>query len=306
MNLRQIEYFVAIYEEGSFSKAAVREHCTQPGMSAQIRNLEEEFGSQLFERSVAGVTPTQAGQGFYRRAVSILKDVESAGQELLALSGEVTGTVRIGLIPSIVRGLLPNFFPGFVAEYPEIRFSLMEGYSGTLTDWVMDRTLDLAVVTTPPSHEGLNAEIILRENVVLISGPAMGLTAWAPVTLAELPPLNLVVTSVQHSLGRNIESFIRAGEIPVNAIMEMDSMTAAFDLARETEWCTLLPFTSVLQDIDAGALRFSPVAAPDIKSDFYLIHQVQRPLNGAAQVFADRLRAEMTAVTGRWRETTGQ
>ena len=83
-------------------------------------------------------------------------------------------------------------------------------------------------------------------------------------------------------------------------------MTAAFDPARETEWCTLLPFTPVLHDIVAGARRFSPIAAPDIKSDFHLIHQVQRPLNGAAQVFADTLRAEITAGTGRWHKLTGQ
>ena len=68
MNFRQIKYFVAICKEGSFSRAVIREHCTQPGMSALIRNLEEKFDSWLFERSVAGIASTQAGQRFYRRA----------------------------------------------------------------------------------------------------------------------------------------------------------------------------------------------------------------------------------------------
>ena len=76
MDLRQLEQFVAVYEEGSFSRAARRENCTQPGLSVQIRNLEEQLGVELFTRTARGVDPTVAGKRFYTKSLAILNAVE--------------------------------------------------------------------------------------------------------------------------------------------------------------------------------------------------------------------------------------
>src|SRR5664279_6608307 len=120
ITIRQLQYYVAVYEEATFSKAALREHCSQPALSAQIRNLEQILNRSLFDRSVSGVMPTAAGQRFYRHSVAILHSVSSAQLEMEEVSGQVAGQVRAGLIPTIMRGLMPSFLPAFVDTYPMI------------------------------------------------------------------------------------------------------------------------------------------------------------------------------------------
>ena len=82
ITIRQLQYFVAVYEEASFSRAAEREHCSQPALSAQIRNLEAILERSLFDRSVNGAIPTAAGQRFYRHSVAILRSVNTARLEM--------------------------------------------------------------------------------------------------------------------------------------------------------------------------------------------------------------------------------
>ncbi len=138
ITIRQLQYFVAVYEEATFSKAALREHCSQPALSSQIRNLEQILNRALFERSVHGVTPTAAGQRFYRHSVAILHSVNSAKLEIEEVSGQVAGQVRAGLIPSIMRGVMPSFLPAFVETYPMIDIRLIQSFSDTLADAVLE------------------------------------------------------------------------------------------------------------------------------------------------------------------------
>ncbi len=300
MNLRQIRYFVAVYEEGSFSKAAKRENCSQPGLSTQIRQLEETLSNSLFDRSVHGVVPTLAGQQFYRSAVAILKSVQNAEHEMEELSGEVSGFVNAGLIPSVVRGLLPPLLPKFVNDYPHIKISLAEAYSGTLTDWVLSGELDFAVVIDPPTHEGLEIETMSREKMVLISGRALKLTPWEPVRIKKMPPLKLVVPTRRHGLRENLDRFIQSGKIEVAQIMEMDAMQGSIEFIRNSDWATILPFTAVIYEVESKTLCFNPIIDPDFYSNFFLINQIRHPLSAAARIFVDALEQEVRAVAKSW------
>lgn len=301
LNLRQIRYFVAVYEEGSFSAAAKRENCTQPGLSTHIRQLEESLAATLFERSVRGVRPTVAGRQFYGDAVLILKSVQAARQHLAELSGDVAGTVTAGLIPSVMRGLLPALLPAFVDAYPHIRLSLSEAYSGTLTAWVLSGDVDFAVVIDPPNHAGLEIETISREKMVLISGGALKLAPWEPVKIAAMPPLNLVLPSPRHGLRANLDRVIAAGEIKVARMVEMDSMQGSIEFIRNSNWATVLPFTAVTGDAGARSLCFNPIVEPEILCNFYLIHLIQKPLSAAAHVLVDALELELRASADAWR-----
>ncbi|MBN8920029.1 MAG: LysR family transcriptional regulator, partial [Rhizobiales bacterium] len=132
MDLRQIRYFVAVYEEGSFSRAARRENCTQPGLSVQIRQLEEALDQRLFERNARGVTPTIAGKQFYASCTEIMGAVKSARQRMLDLAGRVAGRINIGVPPSFSKLALPAMLTRYAREYPHVEVRLAEAYSGTL------------------------------------------------------------------------------------------------------------------------------------------------------------------------------
>ena len=149
--LRQIRAVIAVCEEGSFTRAAERENATQSGISQHVAAVERTLGVKLFERSPAGVVPTPAGLRYYRRCVEAVGMLETADEEARALAGQVTGDLRIGLMPTFTRAVLAPTLDYFVPRYPDVRLHIFEGYSGVLTEMVLADELDFAIV---PAFEG--------------------------------------------------------------------------------------------------------------------------------------------------------
>ena len=295
ITIRQLQYFAAVYEEATFSKAAEREHCSQPALSAQVRNLEQILARSLFERSVNGVTPTAAGQRFYKYSVAILHSVNAAMLEMDEVTGQISGQLRLGLIPSVVRGLLPSFLPTFVETYPMIDIRLIQGMSDVLAQSVVDRAVEFAVVLEPPKHEGIEITRLCEGRMVLISSAALGFTPGKPLRLRELAPLNLVVPSPNHTLRRNIERRIWTKEIPVGRILEMDTVHGMIDFVSHSRWATILPLTAVACDIESDRLCINPILEPYLEADLYLINLAQHPLPAPAQLFVAELRRQAEA-----------
>ena len=123
MELKQLQAFMAVVEEGTISAAAKRLHMAQPPLSCQMKSLEEELGTPLFWRGARHITLTPAGQALYKRAQQMQRLSETAKQEVAALRGKVQGTLRIGTVSSSSARLLP-YVRAFHAQYPEIRFEL--------------------------------------------------------------------------------------------------------------------------------------------------------------------------------------
>ncbi len=289
ITIRQLQYFVAVYEEASFSKAAVREHCSQPALSAQIHNLEHVLGRRLLERSVSGATPTAAGLRFYGHSVAILRSVNAARLEMAEASGQIAGKVRMGLIPTVVRGLLAAFLPQFVESHPMIEITLIQGFSDPLSRAVLEQEIDFAVVLEPPKHEGIEITRLADDTMVLISSPALGLASGVPVQLSELPPLNLVVPSPKHILRHNIERRIWTKEINVARILEMDTVHGMIDFVAHSAWATILPFTAVLCDVGSERIRINPISQPHLEASLYLISLTRRPLSRASRAVIEEL-----------------
>ncbi len=289
ITIRQLQYFVAVYEESSFSKAATREHCSQPALSAQIRNLEQTLGRSLFERSVSGVTPTAAGLRFYTHSLAILRSVNAATLEMAEASGQIAGKVQVGLIPTVMRGLMPLFLPQFVESHPMIEMTLIQGFSDPLALAVLAQEVDFAVVLEPPKHEGIEITRLADDTMVLVSNPALGLTSGVPVKLSELPPLNLVVPSPNHILRHNIERRIWTKEINAARVLEMDSVHGMIDFVAHSAWATILPFTAVLGDVGSERIRINPISHPLLEAHLYLIHLTRRPLSRASRAVIEDL-----------------
>lgn len=295
ISFRQLQYFVAVCEEGSISKAAGRENCTQPALSTQIRNLEEVIGSKLFERSVVGVLPTTAGKRFYRHALAILRSLRMAEHEMAKGNDQILGTVRAGLIPSVVRGILPSFLPRFVERHPAIELCITEAFSGTLTGWLLARELDLAVVVEPPAHDGLVTERMAEGPAMLITGKAAGLAA-GPVRLSDLPPLKMVLPGHRHGLRAIIDRSIWARSLRVVRILEMDSVPGMITFVRASDWATILPSAAVMRDLGDPDLVLNPITDPQFQCNLYIAHLAQFPPGPAAQQFVEALRSEFERV----------
>ncbi len=296
ITIRQLQYYVAVYEEASFTKASEREHSSQPALSAQIRKLEQILNHTLFRRSVTGVTATAEGQRFYRHAVTILRSINSAQLEMAEVSGLVAGRVYAGLIPSVVRGLLKSFLPKFVDAFPMIEVRILQGFSDILAQSVLERSAEFAIVLEPPKHDGIEITKFFEDRMALISNPALGLVRGEPVRLQELPLLNLVLPSPNHTLRRSIERCIWTREIRVGRILEMDTVHGMIDFVSNANWATILPMIAVAGDLQSERLCINPIVLSHLEADLYLIHLTRDPLSAAAQAFVEELRKHLKAI----------
>ncbi|MGY8957349.1 MAG: LysR family transcriptional regulator [Alphaproteobacteria bacterium] len=276
MDLRQLEQFVTVYEEGSFSRAARRANCTQPALSVQIRNLEDELGVSLFTRSRRGVVPTIAGKRLYARSLSILSAVADTRIAVRELSGDVTGALTIGTVPSVSRSALPAALSRFTEAHPNVELTLDEAYGGTLT-------------------------LLAEHELALVSGPDSGLIPFERIRLQDLPPLRMVLPTRRHAIRQLIDTLIARAELEVESTIESDGLNTTLEYVRHSGWSTLTAVASVIDAGDSGALVINPIVRPRAQLDYYLIRQVRRPLNSASERFVQLLREELAAITRRWR-----
>jgi DNA-binding transcriptional LysR family regulator len=301
MDIRQLEQFVAVYEEGSFSSAARRENCTQPALSVQIRNLEEEFGVALFTRSRRGVTPTVAGKRLYSRGLAILSAVADTRIAVRELSGDITGSITIGTVPSVSRSALPAALSRFTEAHPNVELTLDEAYGGTLTERVAAGELDFAVVTSAVSHEGIEATLLAEHEMALVSGPSSGFKPFDRVRLKDLSPLRMVLPTRRHAIRQLIDTHIARAELVIESSIESDGLNTTLEYVRHSGWSTLTAVASVIDTVESGTLIINPIVRPRADLDYYLIRQMRQPLTGAADRLVNLLREELAGITKRWR-----
>jgi DNA-binding transcriptional LysR family regulator len=141
LDLRQIQYFVCLYEEGSVTRAARRLNVVQPALSMQIGRLEKRLGVDLFERNARGMIPTSAGEAMYRLTCGAARS-QDANQRMMELSGKVLGKIAVGIIPSITNSVLADVLRRFGERFPDVEIRIDEAYSGTLIDWLAAGDLD--------------------------------------------------------------------------------------------------------------------------------------------------------------------
>src|SRR6266498_2526173 len=193
MEIRQLRYLVTIVEAGGFTRAAEREHVAQPGVSAQIRQLERELGQELLDRSGRGIRLTDAGAAVLphaRVALRAIDDLRDAAEEM---AGLVRGHVRLGMLTSCGVPDVPVLLERFHRIYPGIDITLEEASSHALVDKVTDGTLDLALIAlTHKDPEGLELKVIADEAIMAVVAYGEPLSKQATVGLGALEQHTLI------------------------------------------------------------------------------------------------------------------
>jgi len=300
--LRQIRAVVAVCEEGSFTRAAQREHATQSGISQHVAAVERTLGVKLFERSTAGVMPTPAGLRYYRRCVEAVGMLERANEEARALAGAVTGDLRIGLMPTFTRAMLAPTLEHFVPRYPDVRLHIFEGYSGLLTEMVRADEIDFAIVPAFEGQVGLKSRLIVRDREMLISGRKRSLKPLAPVRLAEIAPLKIVMPGPHNIRRRNLETYFQTHGVEIAAMLEMDAMIGTLEFVARSDWVTVLPSLISVNDIAKGDLVVSPITDPPLHIECIVIQPARRTLTTQARLFLERFEAEAARIHEIWDE----
>jgi LysR family transcriptional regulator, nitrogen assimilation regulatory protein len=300
MDLRHIRCFVAAYEEGSFSKAAKREHSTQSGVSVCIQQLEATVSHKLFERSAGGVVPTLAGRHLYACCTDVLKSIQIAQQRMQDMKGSSTGTINLGFPPSMFKVALPTMLPKYVSDHPFVDLRLAEAYSGTLNEWVVSGEIDAAIVTKPPMNLGLEISHYFRDQLMLVTRkgglPNGSGSKNGHFEANELRKLNLILPSAKHSMRQMIESTVQLGGSASGKVLDIDGMLGTLELVRNSDWATIAAKINVVEEVRDGKLDAKPIAHPELWLDLFLVQTKGSFLSAPCRDFLQRLKKTLERI----------
>jgi DNA-binding transcriptional LysR family regulator len=205
MELRHLRYFVAIAEERSFTRAAERLWVAQPGLSSQIRRLEEELGIKLFERHSRGVDLTAAGEVFLGRARAALAAADEARATGADLEAGLLGSIRLGVAVCAQWSGLSPLLGRFATSHPRVELTVVEAYGGTLRRDLRDSRLDALVAPSAfGSAEFARLRLGLEPWVVLVGG-GHRLASPAPISADAFEGEQIVITGHRDGAGYDRE-----------------------------------------------------------------------------------------------------
>jgi DNA-binding transcriptional LysR family regulator len=302
-SLRRIRSFVAVIEEGSFTAAAEREGATQSGVSQHVRQLETDLGVALFTRNGRAVAPTPAGRKYYAECVEVLKRLDAARQGVSV--NDVGGVIRIGLMPTFTRSILTPALERFLDSAPGADISVIEAYSGVLTDMTLRGELDFAVVPAFEGAVGISHRLIARDREVLVCARRKAANLFAPVRLADLGPLKVVLPGTQNTRRHSIETYCATNGVAVAQRLELDAMMGTLQFVAASDWVAILPFIMMVSDLDGGRFNIRPLDSPPFYSEFVLIEPSRKAMAPAAVLFADILAAEAKRAQSAFRQRFG-
>ncbi len=299
-SLRQLNSLIAVYEEGSFTAASERENATQSGISQHISAIEKELGINLFTRNSNGVIPTTICHGFYKKSVEAIRTLKTAEQEAMNAGKGLSGKVNAGLMPTFTRAALAPVLKSISTTHPNIEISIVESYSGSLTDMVKAGELDFALVPVMTGTQGIKYSNLVRDREVLVSSPSFGNNQGEEISLKNLAPLKIVLPTKANIRRIKLEDYFTAHSIEIANIMEMDSMIGTLELVGSTDWVTILPYLICVPDTHSNLRHINPICEPNIYSDFVIIEPIGRSLSPQATFFLKMLKEEISSIA--WQE----
>jgi DNA-binding transcriptional LysR family regulator len=288
MELHQLDYLVAVVDEGSFTRAAARLHVSQPAVSAQIRKLEHELGEPLLDRAPAGVTPTAMGAALLDEARAAVAAIGRIRETVAAHRGLLQGRVNVGVIGSGLPPELPDLLASFARAHPGVEVSLSEGRGGERLDALLDGRSDLAIVGIvgdPPP--GIAAEPLSDEPLVAAVGPDDPLAGRSHVHLRELVDRPIIALPPGTGLRAGIDAALAAAGIAPRIAYEAGTPAMLGELAVRGLGVALVP-ASVVPFVD-GLVAID--LEPALRGRVDLAWPSTRPVGPAGRALIAHVRA---------------
>jgi LysR family hydrogen peroxide-inducible transcriptional activator len=287
MDLKQLEYFMAIAHEGSISGAARKIRVAQPTLSQQLRNLEDELGEPLLQRKPRGVEPTAAGMILLEHA-KLLIDESARLRNRFDKRREIQqGRLTLGIIPTIAPYLLNKILPTFRRTHPQIDIRIREAKTNELIQLAVDGSIEFAITSDISGHDrkkwSLTVRELFREALVLAAPRTSPIarSAHAPKP-ADLDTARLIHLGEGHCLAEQTRKLCRT--IKGQAGLECDQLETAMAMVAAEMGCAIVPELSIRsRNIDAVSLR--PFSQPTPERRINLVKKRAIPLANAAKEF---------------------
>ncbi|GAB2727261.1 MULTISPECIES: LysR family transcriptional regulator [Comamonas] len=268
MELRQLRYFVRIVELGSMSRAALDLDMVQSALSQQVSRLESELSTRLLQRTSRGVIPTEAGLAFFHEAQLSLRHADQAIHA--AQQARLSGAVSMGLSPTIANVLGLPLLRAMRERYPDVRLHMVSALSGHLTSLLNARQMDIAILFDTQSARRWRVTPLLEEQLFLIqsrqSPVAPKIRHGAPVSLAQLQQVPLILPSGSHGLRSSVMASFTSAGFQSQMAMEIDSLPLLMEAVDAGMGATVQPWSAVGMYRDAEArFQWSQIADDSVR-----------------------------------------
>ena len=293
MYLEQLRFFHAVAEKESFTGAAAELHLTQPAVSNQVRNLEENVGQRLFERYGRQVKLTRAGEVLYTYTKRIFQQVHEAESILRDLRSLQTGNLVLGTVDVMSIYVLPSIFRDFHEAHPRVEISIEVGDSANIARGVADGRYDLGFITLPLENHSLLSIPIYNDVMRVIAPAGHPLAAKGRVTLEDLSRTTLIIYKRGSVTRRLIEQKFQEAGVAFEPDMEIDRPEAMKRLVEAGLGVSIMPAMSVVKEVEEGTLVVLDTGDVHFERSLGLIYRRGQIFSPSTQAFLAVIREKL-------------
>lgn len=275
--IRQLRYFDALARHAHFGRAAEQVHVTQPALSMQIAEFEKELGVPLVERQARGTALTEEGAEVARRARAILLAVEDLADYARHHRGPLTGSLRVGVIPTIAPYLLPRVLPWLKELYPELRLRLRESQTAVLIDEVLAGQLDTALLALPVEEDAIETMALFDDPFLVAMPQNHPLAGKNEVSTFDIAGEPLLLLEEGHCLRDQTMAVCRNAGVKQFDTFGATSLSTLSELVINGYGLTLLPEVCVPFEARRRRLAVRPFVSPAPKRTLCLAWRKTSP-----------------------------
>jgi len=275
---------VAVARTRNFSRAAEQCHISQPSLSQQIQKLEDELGERLFDRMKREARLTAHGEAFLHHAVAILAEVDAARREATAAKNLLSGTMAIGVLPTIAPYLLPVVMEEFTEKYPGVEIVIHEDTTAQLVKFLLACEIDLALASHPIEDPRLEVRELFTEELLLALPPGHPFTRKRTISMAELEGEPFIVMKEGHCLGDQVLRFCDRRDLRPSISFRSAQLETVQSLVCAGLGLSLIPAMAAKAG-RGSQLEHRSLPAPKPQRKIVAVWPKRRPPGRATEVF---------------------
>ena len=297
MDFDHLITFLEIAKQGSFSRAGQKLYRSQPAVSAQIRQLEQEYGQKLFDRVGKSIRLTVAGETLLEYAGRLLTLRNESLRAVADQSNSPRGTLAVGANEATCLYVLPEIFAEYHHRFPSVQISIYRNFSHKVLEKVEDGTVDVGIVTLPVKSPSLKVHSIFKDRLMLMVNPTNPLAHYKSVRtsdIAEQPLLFPKMGFMRQVLDKQFRPF----RSQLRITMELPSVGMIKQFVAAGLGVSLISETFAQDDVKSGKVKLIPISDMDVWRELGIVYRRDRTLPRSASAFVTLARHGVSAVTG--------
>ncbi|WP_010647914.1 selenium metabolism-associated LysR family transcriptional regulator [Oceanobacillus massiliensis] len=296
MNYERLKTFITVTEKKSFSDAAKILHVTQPTITGQIKLLEEELQTKLFERTTKRIELTQSAEILLTYAKEIVRLSESAQKKIVEIEETIHGDLSIGCSLTIGEYILPRYLKRFIDMYPLIQIRVKITNSSNIIDGLKDHIFDVGLIEVPISDDSVIMQPLLEDELFLITAPDHFTEYGDAVSLKQLKKLPFILREKGSGTREVVSIHLQQAGISMeelNIIMELDSTEAIKSAVESGLGVSLISEYAIKKERQLGLLSYYKIMDLSFTRNFYMVYRKEQVMKATAEAFIHDLEIQL-------------